>query len=183
MSYDQQISQPPTPDGAYPPPPQQPERGRSGLAVAGLILAFVIAPIGFILSLIAVFTTGKGKAKGRGMAVAGLIISTLITGGAVAVILAVSNSTIIDPGCTAGKQAILDQAANGDPASLQKTIDALNAAAAKAKHANVRDAMKTVADDYTQVQNATKTGKLPDGLLDKIKADGDKIDSLCTIGS
>jgi phosphotransferase system glucose/maltose/N-acetylglucosamine-specific IIC component len=182
MSHDQQFSAPPAPQGAYPGAPQ-PEPGRSGLAVAGLILAIFIAPIGFILSLIAVFTTGKGKAKGRGMAIAGLIISTLIIGGLIALVLAVSNSTVADPGCTSGKQVILDSAASGDPASLQKTIDGLNAAAAKAKHADVRDAMKTLADDYTQVLNATKTGKMPDGLLDKIGADGTKIDSLCTIGS
>jgi hypothetical protein len=161
--------------------PPQPQQGRSGLAVAGLILAFLAAPIGFILSLIALFTTGKGR-KGRGMAVAGLIISTIIIGGATAIILAVTNSTVADPGCTDGKSAILDNATNATPATLPKIVDGLKAAAAKAKHDNVRTAMTALADDYSQLLTATQTGQVPPGLQDKITKDLETVDSLCTIG-
>jgi len=183
MSYEPQA----TPPSTYPPPPPmgtppQPQQGRSGLAVAGLILAFLVAPIGFILSLIALFTTGKGR-KGRGMAVAGLIVSTVIIGATTAAIIALTTSTVADPGCTDGKSAILDNAANASPATLPAIVDGLNAAAAKAKHDNVRTAMKDLADDYAQLLTATKTGKVPDGLQDKITKDLEKVDSLCTIGS
>jgi ABC-type transport system involved in multi-copper enzyme maturation permease subunit len=184
MSYEPQA----TPPSTYPPPPpmgmppQQPQQGRSGLAVAGLILAFLVAPVGFILSLIALFTTGKGR-KGRGMAVAGLIVSTVIIGGITAAIIAVTSSTVADPGCTSGKSAILDNAANASPATLPTIIDGLNAAAAKAKHDNVRTAMKALADDYSQLLSATKTGQVPPGLEAKITKDLETVDSLCTIGS
>ena len=180
MSLDEQNSAPYGQQG-YPvaPPPQQ---GTSGLAIAGLILAFLVAPVGFILSLIAVFKTGNGRSKGRGLAIAGIIVSVVIIGGVSALVAAAVNSTVADPGCTAGKDAILQSSSTPDAAALQKTIDGLNAAAAKAKHDDVRAAMKALADDYTQLLSGTKTGNIPAGIVDKVTADGAAIDKLCTIG-
>jgi len=181
MSLDEQ---PPHPYGqqGYP-PPAPPQRGTSGLAIAGLILAFLMAPIGFILSLIAVFKTGRGRSKGRGLAVAGLIVSVLIIAGGTTVAVLVANSTVADPGCVDGKAAILNSASNVDPTSLKTTIDELNAAAAKAEHDNVRAAMKALADDYSQMREAMTTGKIPAGLQEKVTADANAIDVLCTIGA
>ena len=179
MSLDEQL--PPSSDqqGYQAAPPRQ---GTSGLAIAGLILAVLMPPLGFILSLIAVFKTGKGRSKGRGLAVVGIIISTLIIAGVATLVVVALNSTVADPGCVAGKAAILDGANRDDANSLKTTVDGLNAAAAKAKHDNVRSAMKALADDYTQLLNATKTGDLPAGLQDKVTADATTIDSLCSIG-
>jgi hypothetical protein len=150
--------------------PPQPQPGTSGLAVAGLILAFLLAPIGFILSLIAIFKTGPGRSKGRGLAIAGLIVSLLAIGGAVTAGLVIANSTVADPGCT-------------DPASVQPMIDKLNAAAGKAKHDDVKAATKALADDYTALLKGAKAGKEPAGIQQKIEADAAKFDSLCTVGS
>ncbi|RSM72596.1 hypothetical protein DMB66_05515 [Actinoplanes sp. ATCC 53533] len=180
MSLDEQRPHPYDQQGYQAPPP--PPRGTSGLAIAGLILAFLMAPVGFILSLIAVFKTGKGRSKGRGLAVAGLIVSTLIIGGATTAVVLAANSTLADPGCVAGKAAIVSGGTSVDPASLKTTIDGLNAAAAKAKHDDVRAAMTALADDYAQMRDGIATGKLPAGLQEKIAADGATIDSLCTIG-
>jgi len=182
VSLDEQLPPPPGQPG-YQVPPPAPQQGTSGLAIAGLILAFVVAPIGFILSLIAVFKTGKGRSKGRGLAIAGLIVSVLIIAGVSSLVAVIANSTVADPGCVAGKTAILDGAKSVDATSLQTTIDGLNAAAAKAKHDNVRTAMKTLADDYSQLLGAMKTGNMPAGIQDKLTADGNTIDSLCSIGS
>jgi phosphotransferase system glucose/maltose/N-acetylglucosamine-specific IIC component len=182
MSVDQQFPPPPgQPD--YPPAPPQP-RGMSGLAVTGFILAFLIAPIGFILSLIAAFTTGPSKAKnGRGLAIAGIIISLLLMIGTGIAVYAVSQSTVADPGCTAGKEAILNGPAQPSQDQLQKMADDLNAAAAKAKHDNVRDAMKALAADYTSLLDGLKSGNVPAGIVDKVGADAQKIDDLCTIST
>jgi hypothetical protein len=178
--------QPQYPDSQTPPPPPQ-QQSTSVLAIVGFILAFIAPLIGFILSFIAIFKTGPGKAKGRGLAVAGTILGGLFTVIIVVIIVAagvfVSNSTIADPGCVAGKAAIINNGSNVDAASIQKTADELNAAAAKAKHDEVRDAMKTMADDYKQLLTAMKTGNMPAGLQDKLTTDGNKIDQLCTIGS
>lgn len=192
MSYDQQLPPPPPGQPGYqvPPPGQQgyqvppaPQQGTSGLAVTGLIFAFLVAPLGFLLSLIAVFKTGAGRAKGRGLAIAGLVISVLIMGGGAALGYALASSTVADPGCTAGKQAIIDGSKSTDAAALKNTIDGLTAAAAKAKHDNVRAAMKGLADDYSKFLDAAKTGNVPAGMEAKIEADGKTIDSLCSIGS
>jgi phosphotransferase system glucose/maltose/N-acetylglucosamine-specific IIC component len=181
VSLDEQLPPPPGPP-AYPVAPPQPQR-TSGIAITGFILAFILPLIGFILSLIAVFKTGAGKAKGRGLAIAGVIISLLIMAGIVVVVVFASQSTVADPGCTAGKQAIIDGSKNVTPATLKTTIDGLNAAAAKAKHDDVRNAMKALADDYSKLLTGMTTGTIPPGTEDKANADVDKIDSLCTIGS
>ena len=187
MSINEQLPPQPGQNFNYgaPPPPMPPQpQGRSGLAIAGFILAFFLPLIGFILSLIAIFKTGAGKAKGRGLAIAGVIISVVIMAGAIIAIAAVANSTVADPGCTEGKAAILKTAnTSPDAASLQKTIDELNAAAAKAKHDDVRNAVKAMANDYTQMLTAVKTGNVPSGLMDQVTKDGQTLDSLCTIGS
>jgi hypothetical protein len=190
VSLNEQVPPPPPGQPQYPnfqAPPPPPQQGTSGLAIAGLIFAFVAPLIGFILSLIAIFKTGPGKAKGRGLAVAGTIIGGLFTIGIIGIIVAaglfVSNSTVADPGCVAGKAAIIKGAEKVDAASLQTTVDELKAAAGKAKHDEVRDAMNTMADDYSQLLNAIKTGDMPDNLESKITTDVNKVDSLCTIGS
>jgi hypothetical protein len=187
VSLDSQLPPPPPPGQEnYAAPAPQPQ-GTSGLAIAGLIFAFVIAPIGFILSLIAVFKTGPGKAKGRGLAIAGLVLSSLfVIGGIVTVVIvanAVSDSTVLDPGCSAAKDTILKSGSAADEASLQATVDGLNAAAAKAKHDDVKTATQTLADDYKALLAAVKSGNMPEGLEDKIGKDGAAFDALCTIGS
>lgn len=180
MSLDEQRPNTYGEQGYQAPPPP---RGTSGLAIAGLILAFLMAPVGFILSLVAVFKTGKGRSKGRGLAVAGLIVSTLIIGGTTTAVVLALNSTVADPGCVAGKAAIVSNGTSVDPASLKTTIDGLNAAAAKAKNDDVRAAMTALADDYAKMRDGIAAGELPAGLTEKIAADGATIDSLCTIGS
>ena len=171
---------------SYPPPalPDQtppPKKTTSGLAIAGFILAFLLAPIGFILSLIGLIVAGSRGQKGKGLAIAGMIVSVLFMAiaGVAIVTLGGNLTTIADPGCTSGKATILDNASKvSDPAGLQTMIDGLNAAAGKATHSNVHDAMKTLADDYTKLQ----TGDTDSAFLDKVTTDAKAIDTLCTFG-
>jgi hypothetical protein len=170
------------------PPPQQ---GTNGLSIAGLILAFVAAPIGFILSIIGLVQAGKRGQKGKGLALTGIIVSlVLMIGSGVLVAAAASKVTkLADPGCTTGKSAVLDnqsKVSNPDTIKdgLTATIAGLNSAAAKAQHDDVRNAMKALADDYSQMLNAINTATPPSSeLTDKIVKDGEKVDSLCSIGT
>ena len=74
---------PPSPNPHLPPPP--PNYGSSlptqnkgnGIAIAGLILAFFIPLLGLIFSLIGLKQSKKIGGAGRGIALAGLIISSL----------------------------------------------------------------------------------------------------------
>jgi hypothetical protein len=173
-----QPGYPAGPDYPAAPPP----RKTSGLAIAGLILAVFIAPIGFLLSLIAIFKTGAGRARGRGLAVTGIVVSVLVMGILTSVGVWVASSRVFDPGCVAGKEVVLNLPEITDEASAQKVVDDLTAAAAKAEHDDVRVAIQALADDFAQLQKAFKTGEVPPGIEAKAETDGNRIDALCTIG-
>ena len=62
--------------GPYPyPPPAQ----TNGMAVASLICAFVFAPLGIVFGHISLSQIKRTGEEGRGLAVAGLVISYLVT--------------------------------------------------------------------------------------------------------
>ena len=164
------------------PPPPAPNRGTSVLAIVGFIFAFCGGPLGFILSTIAIFQTGRDKKKGRGLAVAGVVISLVMMAGSTAAYIALSRATALDPGCTDGKAAILASDPTADPTDLQTTIDALNAAADKAKNDDVRDAMRALAGDYADMKKGVETGNLPDDIVTRIATDAARVDELCTVG-
>jgi hypothetical protein len=193
QQQDPDQQQPPYPQAPYQPP--APTQGTSGLAIAGLILAFLAFPIGLILSIVAFVTTGAGKKKGRGLAVAGIVVSLLITGGVVGVVYLVKDkvqniTTIADPGCTQGKDIIVADGdlggANADVSVIkskaQSLVTGLDKAAAAAKHDNVRAAMAALSADYKALIAGTDTGQLPKDFEAKVTADGNKIDELCTLG-
>ncbi|MEU4240695.1 DUF4190 domain-containing protein [Actinoplanes sp. NPDC026619] len=185
MSLDSQLPPPPG-QPAYPTQPPAPQQGTSGLAIAGFIFAFIISPLGFVLSLIAIAKTGAGKAKGRGLAIAGTIISILgMIGWALVITLvfAVSNSKVLDAGCTDGKDAIIKSSTTVNATTVQTTIDELTAAANKSKHDDVKAATLALADDYKALLKAIQTGDAPADLQTKINADAAKFDSLCTINT
>lgn len=162
----------------------------NGMAIAGLILAFLVAPIGLILSLVGLIQAGRQGQKGKGLAVIGIVVSLVLMIGAGTAMYLVAGkvSTLADPGCTTGKAAVLDNAdkvSNQSTAkeALQATVDGLASAQARAKHSNVREAMKALADDYRQLVTALDTGTAPPpGLQDKIDADAAVVDKLCSIG-
>lgn len=58
----------------YPAPPQT-----NGMAIASLICAFVFAPLGIVFGHISLSQIKKSGEEGRGLAIAGLVISYLVT--------------------------------------------------------------------------------------------------------
>jgi hypothetical protein len=191
MTLYQQDSQPVGQQPGAPVPPAK--AGTNGVAVAGFVLAFLIAPIGLILSIIGLIKARRPGQKGKGLAIGGIVVALLLSiGGGVAVAVAANKvSTLVDPGCTTGKAAILDNSSKisgSDPAGvksgLQATVDGLTSAASQAKHDNVRAAMTALRDDYQKLIDAINKGTQPDaGLQDKINTDANAIDALCTVGS
>jgi hypothetical protein len=75
--------QPPQYAAPYPPQygyPQQftPSRGTSGLAIAALILGIIgLFPLGWLFGFLALRSIKKSGEKGRGMAIAGIVLGTL----------------------------------------------------------------------------------------------------------
>src|SRR3954470_24119347 len=88
----------PPPYGAYPPTydPYGYARPRptNGMAIASLICAFVFAPLGIVFGHISLSQIKRTGEEGHGLAVAGLVISYLITVGTVIVLAAVVLFTI-----------------------------------------------------------------------------------------
>lgn len=58
----------------YPAPAAQ---GTDPVAILGLVFAFLFWPVGLVLSLIGLGRTGPGKRAGRGLAIAGTIVSVI----------------------------------------------------------------------------------------------------------
>jgi peptidyl-prolyl cis-trans isomerase B (cyclophilin B) len=82
------MTSPPPPYGAYPPPPQGAYGGYYGypqpqptiaLAFVSLVCAFLFAPLGIIFGHISLSQIRRTGEEGRGLAVAGLVISYMIT--------------------------------------------------------------------------------------------------------
>jgi hypothetical protein len=49
------------------------------VSVLGLVMAFLLAPVGLVLSIVGLTRTAGGKRKGRGLAVAGIVVSVVMS--------------------------------------------------------------------------------------------------------
>lgn len=179
--------------GGYPGmPPQRP--GFSGLAI-GAICTFWLPLVGLVLSIVAVVKTGVNKKRGRALAIVALVLSILASIGYGLVGVAVGSKTsAIDPGCINGKTAIIDGSKKLDSdqgsgsadvvtADLQSIIDKLNKAVADSHRSDVKSAMQAMSGDYTALLQGIGSGNLDPSLQDKISADAQQVDHLCTLGS
>lgn len=91
--YAQQMP-PATPDYSSYATPQHPERW-NGMAIAGFVCSFFIAIIGLILSIIGLTQVNKTKEKGKGLAIAGIIIAAVEMIGSIA-LMATGYSSYMD---------------------------------------------------------------------------------------
>lgn len=67
----------PAPGAPVYPQPQPTPPGRV-LSIVGLVLAFLVAPVGLIISIVAAVKLGKAK-QPKGLAIAGIIVGALVT--------------------------------------------------------------------------------------------------------
>ena len=167
------------------PPPQRPTV-TSAVAIVALCL-FWVPLAGLVLSIIGMVKTAKGKARGRGLAITALVLSILVTAvAAVAAVAVASKPSALDPGCTRGKTAVLEQSKQidadskkGDDAAVRSDlttlIDDLAKAASESKRSDVRSTVEAVHDDYAAIAAGS-------GDQAKLATDLDQMDHLCTIG-
>jgi hypothetical protein len=66
--------------GGYPPPPWALRRPTNTLAIVSLVLAFVCAPAGLVLGVVARRQIRRTGEEGAGLALAGIIVGSLWTG-------------------------------------------------------------------------------------------------------
>ena len=88
----------PPPYGAYPPPygpyGYPGPRPTNGMAIASLVCAFLFAPLGIIFGHISLSQIKRTGEDGHGLAVAGLVISYLITIGSIIALVAFTVLTV-----------------------------------------------------------------------------------------
>jgi hypothetical protein len=179
------------PGGPFFPPVAPVQRGTNGLAIAGFVLAIVVAPVGFILSIIGAVQAGRRNQKGKGLAVAGIVIGLIFSAGGIAGAVALGGkvSTLADPGCTTAKSAVLDNSDKVDASDaatvkdgLTATVTGLTSAQGKATHDNVRNAVKALNADYSEYLNDVNSGTAPAAdLQSRLTNDANAFDSLCSI--
>lgn len=102
-----------------PPPPQTGTPNTSGLAIVGLVLAFLAPLVGLVLSLVALGRTGPGKGGGRGLAVAGAIVGGVLTfvGVGLIIVFAVAADDGIDREVRVDAESSADEAGVAEPAA------------------------------------------------------------------
>jgi peptidyl-prolyl cis-trans isomerase B (cyclophilin B) len=66
--------------------------GTNGMAIASLVCAFVCTPLGLIFGFVALSQIGKTGQSGRGLAIAGIVVSVLSIVAVIA-LFAVGSST------------------------------------------------------------------------------------------
>ena len=74
----------------YPPYPPYPAaaRGTNGMAIASLVCAFVLAPLGIVFGHVSLAQIKRSGQDGRGLAIAGLVLSYLFTVAVVVMLIA-----------------------------------------------------------------------------------------------
>ena len=180
------MTQFPPPQPVYPQPPMQsnqpnwqPQRPASGLAVAGFVCSLImcipgLGLLGAIFSFAGLFATGASGKRGRGLAIAGLIIGLVVTGGWIAggigwEVVVRSADEPIDQFVTdynAGKDhAIYDRSSREFKAvaSYEKLHDLLNAARSQFGKAVRMDTwgMITTAGFHVGVTNQEMSARMP----------------------
>jgi len=187
------------PGGQY--PPYGPEKRGNGFAVAGIVLAFLLAPLGLIFAIIGLVKSGARDGAGKVLSIVAIVFSLIVGGLGTVGVVAISNSTVADPGCRAaenGARAMTstmkadDQALSKDgnnPAAektdlkkfgdhLQTFLTQLNAAKAEAKHQSVKDKIGQATGDLSGMLTAMQAVEKGDtGQANKVDFYANKLDS------
>jgi Tfp pilus assembly protein PilX len=183
-----------------------PEYQKNGFAIAGFVLCF-LPLLGIIFSVLGLVKSGKVGGKGRGLAIAGLVLSVLFIGGYAAIGLAVNkvaNSPAADPACTtaegyfnsvdskltadsskltsdSGNSAALQADLSAYTADLRNIKNSLDSALAKAQHQSVKDKIQAADTDVATVLAGIQAAQ--NGDMSKLAAAEDAANRLGTDGS
>ena len=161
------------------PPPAAPKQG-NGFAVAALIFGIIGGSLlGLIFGFIGL-SKSKQTGTGKGMSIAGIILSALwliATVALVAVFFMAANKQD-DPGCVAYR-SIVDSPSIADPTAFGGISDQLRDAAAKSEDADAKAAIGVLADDFDKLVAAIESGELPADLEADLTAHEEAANAAC----
>jgi hypothetical protein len=194
------------PGYGHPQPGYQPQKTNT-MAILGLVFAFVFSPLGVVFSAIGLSQTKQRREGGRGLALAGLILSIvfILIGILVAVLMlavvapavedaaqaaeaaAVEDPTGVVAACEVIVPAVVDLetqlAPVTTPEGYARVMTALGAAI-EASAAQTTDPefiahVQTLSADFQQAADAVSNGQDPSFLEDALATDGTAIDNDC----
>jgi hypothetical protein len=152
------------------------------MAITGLILAVLLPPAGLVLSIIAFFRTGPGKLRGHGLTVAAIITAIVVGAGATFTYVALHNRSYpTDPGCRALQHPDVKFTPATDGPDFQGFVDIFNSAADQSQRTDVRNALRTMADDYKYLQQGVSAGARPAGPTPDFESDLKRVQQLCAL--
>ena len=161
------------------PPPPAPKQG-NGLAVAALIFGIIGGSIlGLIFGILGL-RKSKQTGTGKGMSIAGIILSVLwliATIAIVAVVFLAANKQD-DPGCVAYR-SVVESRSITDPTAFDSISGQLRDASAKSEDATAKAAIATLADDFDKLVAAIESGELPANLEADLVAHEEAANSAC----
>jgi hypothetical protein len=177
--------------------PVQPQQESNGFAVAGFILS-LLPLLGLIFSILGLSRSGKVGGKGRGLSIAGIVLS-LVLGVVYSIGIAhvFNSATALDPGCTTAESRFtsLDTQVQSDASNMNALLNdldsmqqALQDSAGKAVHDSVKTKLQAASSDLAatitdlkaiQAGTSTDTTKL-ESDLQQFETDGTALDSLCS---
>ena len=143
------YAQPGYPQPGYGMPPQ---KQSNGLAIAGLILAILVWPVGLILSIIALVKSKGLGGAGKTPAIIGLIISLILGAGTVALVAVAAKSTAADPGCISAESSINDLTPKLTADESKLSADSGNSTATQADLTTLIADMQSVKTDLDNAE-------------------------------
>jgi Domain of unknown function (DUF4190) len=190
----------------YPQPGYQPQKTNT-MAILGLVFAFVFSPLGIVFSALGLKQTKERREGGRGLALAGLILSIVFI--LIGILVAVLMLAVVAPAVEDATQAA-QAAAGEDPTGVVAACDvivpavvgldgqlasvttpegyaqvltalgaAMEAAAAQTTDPEFIAHVQTLSGDFQQAVDAVSNGQDPTFLQDALTADGTTIDNDC----
>jgi hypothetical protein len=161
------------------PPPPAPKQG-NGFAVAALIFGIIGGSVlGLIFGIIGL-RKSKQTGTGKGMSIAGIVLSVLwlIATIAIVAVFFMATNKQDDPGCVAYR-SIVESSAITDPTAFGSISDQLRDASAKSEDATAKAAIATLADDFDKLVAAIEGGELPANLEADLVAHEEAANSAC----
>lgn len=155
-------------DGGYPAPQRY-----NGVAVAGFILSFFIALAGLICSIIGLKQTKERDEKGRGLAIAGIIISALSIVLSLALVVAITSAGYLGGAKQSTSQSQTQSGTQGDNGNGSGSTDNNSGSSNGKKYASVQ-AFLDSPEGKAGLEAAQSSGG-DAGITTGLKADGDML--------
>jgi hypothetical protein len=165
------------PGGQYPPPYGPPQKQGNPFAIAGIILAILVWPLGLVFAIIGLVKSGARAGAGKVLSIVSIAVAVVVGAASIAIVANIANSTGADPGCRSAENAfasMMNKISSDDSAmsadannptkekadikgfttDVQTLVTKLNAADAQATHQSVKNAVGKASSDMSTMLSA-----------------------------